>query len=71
MGANPRPVPGPKKLDDMPEVLSIKQLHDYLGIGIHQTYDLVHRGTIRSRRVGTRFLVPREAVREYLAGSDA
>lgn len=44
--------------DPLPPVMSVQQLADVLGIGINQTYALLHAGEVSSFRVGRLIRVP-------------
>jgi excisionase family DNA binding protein len=56
--------------DRPPELLSIEQAAQRLGIGRTATYDAIGRGELRSIRIGRRRLIPADAIRERVgAGS--
>lgn len=56
--------------DDLPDVLTAKDVQTYLRLGRNATYTALQDGTIRSVRIGQKFLVPKAALRE-LMGDDA
>lgn len=41
-----------------PDVMTVKQLAAALGIGINKAYEIVNDGTINSKRIGRRILIP-------------
>ncbi|MGA7094925.1 MAG: helix-turn-helix domain-containing protein [Candidatus Cybelea sp.] len=55
--------------DDLPDVLTPAEVQSFLRLGRNATYDLLKNGTLRSVRLGQRYLVPRQALREFLDGS--
>lgn len=52
--------------NDYPDVLTVKQLAKILNIGINNTYKLLQNGTIRSHRIGKKYLIPKICVIDYL-----
>lgn len=53
-------------LKDYPDVLTVKQVSEILGIGENAAYKLVNDHMIGSRRVGRRILVPKVCLIDYL-----
>lgn len=53
-------------LNDYPDVMTVKQLAEVLGIGLNTAYSLVHNGTIGSKRIGNKFIIPKVCVIDYL-----
>lgn len=45
----------------------VEEVATILGVSKMQVYRLLHAGEIRHYRVGTRFIIPVRAVREYMA----
>ena len=56
-----------QNFDQLPLVLSIRQVSQALGLGRDATYNLVRAGKIRSIRVGHQYRVPKAALMEYLS----
>lgn len=56
------------QLDNLPEVMTAAHVIGYLrGIfGREAVYDLLRSQRIRNRRHGQKFLIPREALREFV-----
>jgi excisionase family DNA binding protein len=52
--------------EDLPDVLTRKELQTYLRLGRNATYDLLNNGTIPSVRVNQKFLIPKRGVRDFL-----
>ena len=52
--------------DSLPDILTAKEVQEYLRLGRTAVYSLLQNGTIRSIRVGQKFLVPKAALRELL-----
>ncbi len=57
------------RLADLPEVLSVDQVAEYLGLARNSAYAAVSRGEIRSVKIGRRVLVPRKALEELISPS--
>ena len=55
------------RLAELPEVLSVDQVADYLGLARNSAYAAVARGEIRSVRIGRRLIVPRSAIEQLIA----
>jgi len=53
-------------LKDFPDVLTVMQLAQVLGIGKNTAYTLVQDGTIGHLKVGRKYLVPKRCVVDYL-----
>ena len=56
-----------QNFDQLPLVLSIRQVSQVLNLGRDATYNLVRAGKIHSIRVGHQYRVPKAAVQEYLS----
>jgi excisionase family DNA binding protein len=54
------------RFDDLPDVLTPAEVQSFLRLGRNATYDLLRAGTIRSVRLGQKYLIPLQAVRELL-----
>lgn len=52
--------------DQLPLLLTVKQLAAILGVSIHTAYDLVRSNHIESKRVGTQYRIPKESLKQYL-----
>lgn len=52
-----------------PDVLTVKQLSEALGIGINKAYELVNLHIIGSKRIGRRIIVPKTCLIDYLQSS--
>lgn len=59
----------PPRFEDLPEVLTPKELMLYLRIGRDAVYSALQSQTIRNIRIGQKFVIPREALRDFLAGA--
>ena len=51
-----------------PDVLTVDDVADLLGIGRNTVYDAANRGQIPHRRIGRRLIFSRTAVMEWLQG---
>ena len=52
--------------DQLPDVLTPKEVQAFLRLGRNATYAALQSGRIRSVRHGQKFLIPKGAVREFL-----
>ncbi|HEY1656168.1 MAG TPA: excisionase family DNA-binding protein [Candidatus Tumulicola sp.] len=56
------------RFEELPDILTPKDLLDYLPIGRDAVYSALESQAIRNVRIGQKFLIPREALREFLGG---
>ena len=49
-------------MESLPEVMSITEAAQYLGIGRNSAYEAARRNEIPSVRIGNRILVPKQAL---------
>ncbi|MFC5992888.1 helix-turn-helix domain-containing protein [Pseudonocardia hispaniensis] len=56
--------------DTLATMLTVRQLSELLNMGYQTALRLVRSGRIRSRKIGTHYLVPVSAYVEYQAGAD-
>ncbi|GAA4862283.1 helix-turn-helix domain-containing protein [Actinomycetospora straminea] len=59
----------PVSLNDIPalQVYTVRQVAAALGINLGITYELIRKGEIPAKRLGRRWLVPREAFHAWLS----
>ena len=53
-------------LDKYNDVLSVKDLREILPVGRSAVYELVNKRVIKNLRVGSRILIPKTALIEFL-----
>lgn len=53
-------------LDQLPLVLSVREIGEVLGISRNSTYDLIRCGKIKSVRVGKQIRIPKQALIDFL-----
>ncbi|MHC1791989.1 helix-turn-helix domain-containing protein [Solidesulfovibrio sp.] len=56
--------------DDKKLVWTVEEMAERLGIGLNTAYEAVNAGTIRARQINRKWLIPKAALSEYLAGRD-
>lgn len=56
----------PTSFEDLPLILSVRELMPVLGIGRNKAYELIHSGQIRSIRVGKKICIPKEEILRFL-----
>lgn len=54
------------KLKDYPDVCTVKDVAEILNIGINSAYELVKNGSIRSKKIGRIYRIPKTYILEYL-----
>ena len=52
--------------NDYPDVMSVEQLANALGIGKNSATELIHSREIGSKRIGRKILVPKSCVIDYV-----
>lgn len=57
------------RFEELPLVLHVKDLPKILSVSHNTAYNLVRSGQIHSVRVGRNYLIPRDAVLDYLLKS--
>ncbi|OIJ12730.1 DNA-binding protein [Anaerobacillus arseniciselenatis] len=56
------------KFENLKDVLTVKDIAEFLGIGRGQAYELVHSGCFHVVRVGSRILVPKKSFQKWFEG---
>lgn len=51
--------------NDYPDIMSVKELAEALGIGKNKAYELVNNHTIGSKRIGRKIIIPKICVIQY------
>lgn len=54
------------RYDHLPDVLTPQEARAFLRLGRNAVYAALQDGRIRSARVGQKFLIPKDALREFL-----
>lgn len=57
-------------VENLPQVLKVKEVATILRISLSQTYELIARGQIPSVKIGRIIRVPRTALEQYLRVED-
>lgn len=55
-----------KRLKDYGDVLSVKDVQEILGIGRNAVYLMLKKGTLKSKRIGVKYIIPKRSVQAYL-----
>jgi excisionase family DNA binding protein len=58
----------PRPFEELPEILTPQDLVDYLPIGRDAVYAALKSQTIPNVRLGQKYLIPRQGLREFLSG---
>jgi len=59
----------PQRFEELPELLTPKDLISYLPIGRDSVYTALKSQAIRNVRVGQKLLITRAALRDFLGGA--
>ena len=59
-----------RSYDELPLALRVEDLMPLLGIGRNTAYELVRCGQIRSIRVGRQLRIPKDAVIDFIRGTE-
>ena len=51
---------------DLPDIVTVTQLQEMLGVSRHLAYDLINDGSIRGLKIGNAFKIPKVNVIEYV-----
>lgn len=54
-------------LEQYSDILTVEELCEVLGIGANAAYQLLNDGTIPAFRIGRRWKIPKDAVKEYIS----
>lgn len=54
-------------LDQYTDILTIGEFCEVLGIGPNTAYQMLHDKKIQAFRIGRRWKIPKEAVRQYIS----
>jgi phage-related minor tail protein len=57
--------------DDLPEVLGVNDIKNFLGIGINQAYELVNSGQFHVVRVGRVIRVSKQVFLNWFEGGES
>ena len=57
------------QVDQLPLVLTVEQLADFLGIGKNTAYELVRCGRIKSIRIGHQYRISKFSLLDYIGYS--
>lgn len=55
-----------QRFEQLPDILTPKDLMDFLPIGRNAVYEILRAKKIRSVRIGQKFMIPKAALREFL-----
>lgn len=55
-----------KTLSEYPDVISPEEIKEILRISICGVYKLLREGTIKSIRVGKRYIIPKQSIIDFL-----
>ena len=60
-----------KSLNDLPEVLTPRDLIEYLPVGRDKVYQALRSQAIRNIRLGQKIIIPKSSLRDFLGVSEA
>ncbi|MEC1721965.1 helix-turn-helix domain-containing protein [Schinkia azotoformans] len=56
------------RYENLKDVLTVKDIMEFLGISRAEAYELVNSGEFHTVRVGTRILIPKISIQKWLEG---
>jgi excisionase family DNA binding protein len=56
----------PSRIEDLPELLTVRETADFTRIGIRQAYELVRSGELPSVRLGRSIRIPKRALVRFV-----
>jgi excisionase family DNA binding protein len=56
----------PSRIEDLPELLTVREMADFTRIGIRQAYELVRSGDLPSVRLGRSIRIPKRALVRFV-----
>ncbi len=54
------------QLCELPDVLTVQQLIDFLPLGRNSVYELLNSGKLAAIKVGRKYMIPKECLVDYL-----
>lgn len=54
-------------LEKLPDILTVKQLQDFLSIGRSKAYSILHSGELKCITIGRQIRIPKRYLLDYLA----
>ena len=58
------------RYEDVKDVLTVKDITEFLGISRAKAYELAHSGEFHTVKVGTRILIPKKSIQKWLEGEE-
>ena len=57
--------------EELPMILNVQEVSDFIGLGMSQTYDLIRRIDFPAFKIGTRIFVPRDKFLDWIDNQSA
>jgi excisionase family DNA binding protein len=58
------------RYEDLKDILTVKDITEFLGISRAKAYELVHSGEFHTVKVGARILIPKKSILKWLEGEN-
>lgn len=55
-----------KRLSDYGDIMTVHDVQEFLGVGKNTVYDLLHKGKLRHKKIGSKYIIPKSSVKEFL-----
>ena len=55
---------------EYPEVVTVENVMEMLGIGRNLAYDIIRNGRLKTVKIGKRYIIPKQSVINFLATAD-
>ena len=57
--------------EELPMILNVQEVSDFIGLGMSQTYDLIRRIDFPAFKIGNRIFVPRDKFLDWIDNQSA
>ena len=57
--------------EELPMILNVQEVSDFIGLGMSQTYDLIRRIDFPAFKIGNRIFVPRDKILAWIDNQSA
>lgn len=55
-----------KRLRDYGDIMTVKEVQEFLGIGKNAVYDLLRKGFLKHKKVGGKYLIAKSSVKSFI-----
>ncbi len=55
-----------KRLKDYGDILTVKDVQEYMGVGKNTVYELLRKGYLKHKKIGGKYLISKNSVRAFI-----